>query len=107
MYAPFIQRHWATLMASDDAKKALEALPFVCVRTAWIAPRQLIDPRNALLRRVYAGDPVFPEAEFAEGAWLDRLCDLKMLRALDAASFMRAAQRVEAAGEEEGEDGAG
>ena len=62
-----------------------------------MCPRELLDPRNSILRAVYHDCPaMFPLGAFASADWLDVLSDLGLRRKIDATLALQCARKVEA-----------
>ena len=59
-------------------KEKLKALPFVSTKSRRVSPMEVFDPRNDLLRRVFAEEDVFPVGRYNQPAALVILGDLGM-----------------------------
>ena len=59
-------------------KEKLKALPFVSTKKRRVRPMEVFDPRNDLLRRIFAEEDVFPVGKYNQPAALVILGDLGM-----------------------------
>ena len=59
-------------------KEKLKALPFVSTQNRRVRPMEVFDPRNDLLRRIFAEEDVFPVGRYIQPAALVILGDLGM-----------------------------
>ena len=105
----FIRGRWPTLRDDQRFVERLQQVSFVpvCTQTAGMgaaaaaAPprtaraKELFHPSHPILSKVFMGEAVFPAPCYCEDAWLPMLTDLGLRQELDAALFLRCAQRVQ------------
>jgi len=83
--------NWETLKENAPLLNAIKEVPFMGVKAS-----ALYDPRNELLRDIFADDPsVFPPITFASPDWLVLLGDIGLKNTIDKQTFLDCARKIE------------
>ena len=96
-----VHDEWPRLCSEPALVEALKDCPFVLTSDgSHCRPTELYDPSQPLLEMVFRGKPLFPAEQYSFPSWLRVLRECGLVHRVEPATFLAAAQQLEAQGRE-------